>query len=209
MRFSWKWIAAVSALVLAIVASVAVAVAAPSGDNRDGGGDRRGDSVVLGPRQHLSDLARELGVSAERLRDAFEQVRADLGGRPRRHHFGERPRRADLERRCTQLTDALASELGKSGDEVRAAIESVLKADIEDAVDAGRLTRQQADRMIERIEDAGCLPPPFGPLGLHRLGCAERPPRPDGPSEGRAFPGRDELPAPPPGAPALMFAPAS
>jgi hypothetical protein len=207
MRFSWKWMAAISALVLAIVASVAVA--APSGDSRDKAGDRRGDSVVLGPRQHLSDLAKELGVSVEQLREAFEGVRNELGGPPRRRGFGGLPRPEDLERRCRQLTDALADELGKSGDEVRAAINAVLEADIEKAVDDGRLTRRQADRMIERLDDVGCLPPPFGPRRLHRMGCADRPARPDDRSEGRAFPGRDELPAPPPGAPALMFTPAS
>ena len=51
-----------------------------------------------------------------------------------------------MEKRCTELTDALASKLGKSGDEVRAAIKTVLKKKIEAAVDAKRLTSAQADR---------------------------------------------------------------
>ena len=41
-----------------------------------------------------------------------------------------------MEKRCNELTDALAKELGKSGDDVRAAIKAAAKKDIEEAVDA-------------------------------------------------------------------------
>ena len=44
---------------------------------------------------------------------------------------------------------------------MRSAIKTVLKKKIEAAVDANRLTRAQADRMIARINDAECV----GPLG--------------------------------------------
>ena len=51
-----------------------------------------------------------------------------------------------MEKRCNELTDALAKELGKSGDDVRAAMKAAAKKEIEEAVDAKRLTRSQADQ---------------------------------------------------------------
>ena len=55
-----------------------------------------------------------------------------------------------MEKRCNELTDALAKELGKSGDDVRAAMKAAAKKEIEEAVDAKRLTRSQADRILSR-----------------------------------------------------------
>jgi hypothetical protein len=195
----WRWAAVIAVLVLGIVGSIAVA--APKGG---GGGksssDPTNDRVVggihfegRGPESHLSDLAKELGVSTSKLRDALESVRDDLQP-PERPPSGEPPSKADMEKRCTELTDALASKLGTSGDKVRAAIKTVLKNKIEAAVDAKQLTRAQADRMIARIDDAACLPPflaGHGPGGCH-----------GGPGHGRLgfapLPGDSERPVAPP-----------
>ena len=188
MRPGWKWVAAMAVLVLGI--AVSVSGAATSGSKRDGGGDtaRGGElrhGLRGGPGEHLSALADKLGVSEDELTDALGAVRRDLGP-PRRNRRAQRPTRAQLERRCNQITDALAQELDRSGDDVRAAIKAVAREKVEEAVDAGRLTRGQADRMLSRIEDSACLPA-FGP-GPGGHGCG-----------GPGGPGRFEHPAPPPG----------
>ena len=84
-----------------------------------------------------------------------------------------------------------AKELGKSGDDVRAAMKSAAKKEIEEAVDADRLTRSQADRILSRIDDAACVPA-FGFHGHGGPGCGG-PGGPGGPGER----GRFERPAPP------------
>jgi hypothetical protein len=177
-----------SVLVLGIV--VSVSGAATSGSKRDGGsGTARSESRFRAPLpppgEHLSTLADELGVSQEKLRDALDAVREDLGP-PRRERRAQRPTRAQIEKRCNEFTDALAKELDKSGDDVRAAIKSAAKKGIEEAVDDGRLTRSQADRILSRLDDAACLPG----FGIHGgPGCGG----PGGPG------GRFEHRLPPPG----------
>jgi hypothetical protein len=198
----WRWAVVIGVLMLGIVGSIAVA--APKGGGGGSSSDSSSDRTAQrfgevrferrGAGRHLSDLAKELGVSTSKLRDALEEVRDDLDP-PAPPANGERPSKADIEKRCTELTDALASKLGKSGDEVRAAIKSVFKKKIEAAVDAKRLTRAEADRMIARIDDAACAGPlggPGGPGGCH-----------GGPGRGLRFhqgppPGDSERPAAPP-----------
>jgi hypothetical protein len=145
------------------------------------------------PGEHLATLAGELDVSQENLQDALEAVRQDLAP-PRRPRRGQRPTRAQMEKRCNEFTDALAKELNKSGDDVRAAVKSAAKKGIEEAVDAGRLTRAQADRMLSRIDDAACLPA-FGFHGRGGPGCGG----PGGPGGHGGPGGRFERHAPPSG----------
>ena len=200
MRPGWKWMAAMSVLVLGIV--VSVSGAATSGSKRDGGGDtstqtdkRQGERrlhVIGPPGEHLSTLADELGVTEAKLRDAFEAVREDLKP-PERPRRGQPPTKAQMEKRCNELTDALAKELGKSGDDVRTAIKAAAKKDIEEAVDAKRLTRSEADRILSKLDKATCLPA----IGFHKFGgpghgCGG----PDGPGE-RGERHRFEHPKPP------------
>ena len=191
MRPGWKWVAAMAVLVLGIV--VSVSGAATSGSKRDGSGSSSssGRTTLRAPApppgDHLKTLADELGVSQAKLRDALEAVRQDLAP-PQRPRRGQRPSRAQMEKRCNEFTDALAKELGKSGDDVRAAIKSAAKKDIEAAVDDGHLTRSQADKILSRIDDAACLPA-FG-FGHGGPGCG-------GPHGGPGGPG--ERPGPPPG----------
>jgi hypothetical protein len=148
--------------------------------------------VLAPPGEHLQTLADELGVSQAKLRDAFEAVRQDLAP-PQRPRRGQRPTKAQMEKKCNEFTDALAKELGKSGDDVRAAIKAAAKKDVEKAVDADRLTRSQADQILSRLDDAACLPV-FGFHGHGGPGCGG-PGGPGGPGEG----GRFEHPLPPPG----------
>jgi hypothetical protein len=209
----WRWAAVIAVLALGIVGSIAVA--APNGggggsnspttttpngnlpappDSPPGGRGLRFHLEHRGPGASLSDLAKELGVSTSKLRDALEAVRSDLGP-PTPPSDGNPPSKADIERRCTQETDALASKLGKSGDDVRAAIKTVLKKKIEAAVDAKRLTSAQADKLISRIDDAACLPA-FGGPGHHGFGC--RGGRGHGDFRGGPRPGGAVDPAPAP-----------
>jgi hypothetical protein len=207
MKFSWKWASVIAVLALGIVGSFAVAApkgggagsSAGSGTTEDRG---RGVVVFAGPGHDPSDLAKELGVSSADLRDALDAVHDDLGP-PGMPAPGERPSRADLEKRCTELTDALGSKLNKSGDEVRAAIKKVAKADIEQAVKDKRLSRARADKILARLDSAKCLPPlgPHGGPGCGGPGLRHR----DGDRDrGRfapgAFPGRAGPPAEAPAA---------
>ena len=134
-------------------------------------------------------------MTQQKLRDALEAVRQDLAppSPPRR---GQPPSKAQMEKKCNEFTDALAKELDKSGDDVRAAIKAAAKKDIEEAVDAGHLTRSQANQILSRMDDAACLPA----FGFHKAGgpgCGGpgAPGGPDGPGERGHF----EHPAPPPG----------
>jgi hypothetical protein len=144
------------------IAATAASVAIAAGDDktaneRHGRGALRLNLELPPPGEHLSALAKKLGVSTNELRDA---LKATLGDPPPRPPAD----RQALDQHCKDMTDALAEKLGKSGAEVRAAIKSVIEDDIEAAVAAKRLTRAQADRMLARIDAAGCLPPP--PVGL-------------------------------------------
>lgn len=209
MRPGWKWVAAMAVLVLGIV--VSVSGAATSGSKRDGGGSSQGQDQMRAPGpppgKHLGTLAGELGVSESALRDALEAVRRDLEP-PQRPRRGQRPSRAQMQKRCNEFTDALAKELGKSGDEVRGAMKSAARKGIEQAVDDGHLTRGQADRVLSRIDDAACVPA-FGFHGRGGPGCGG----PGGPRGHGGPGGRFERHAPPSRgssdmAPAPMGAPA-
>jgi hypothetical protein len=59
---------------------------------------------------------------------------------------------------------AIAAKLGKSVDELKAAMAAVHKDQLDAAVAAGRLTREQADRMLERMQNGPGLGFP-GPIG--------------------------------------------
>jgi hypothetical protein len=203
----WRWAAVIGVLVLGIVGSIAVAAPNGGGGGSSSTDATRTDTPPPGgpppfggrePARQLSDLADALGVSTTKLRDALDAVRSKLDP-PTPPADGQRPSRADIEKRCTQETDALASELGTSGDKVRAAIKSVAKKKIEAAVDSKRLTRAQADRLIARIDDAACVPP-MGVFFGRGHGCHGGRGH-DGPGRGlrqAPAPGDSELPAAPP-----------
>jgi hypothetical protein len=161
MKPGWKWVTAMSVLVLGIV--VSVSGAATSGSKRDGGGNgtapthTRSFGPGPSPEQHLSSLAGELGVSQSKLRDALEAVRQDADP-PKPPDNGRPPTRAQMEKHCNEFTDALGKQLDKSGDDVRAAMKAAAKKDIEQAVKDGNLTRSEADRVLSRIDQSACMP---------------------------------------------------
>jgi hypothetical protein len=178
MNRIWKWAGICAVLVAVSAASVAIGASGGSGETGTTNGQDVWQRTGPPPPHHfgldrqLSGLAKELGVSQSKLRDALAAVRDDLGppklpARP--------PSRTEIEKRCTDLTDALGTKLGKTGDEVRAAMKAVIKADIEKAVSDKRLTRAEADKMLARIDSAKCLPPLGPPIirGQLRLpGCS-------------------------------------
>jgi len=84
---------------------------------------RRGIGLHGGPLG--ADLAKTLGTTPEKLREAL--------------HSG------------TSLAD-LAKAHGKSVAEVRAALKSAARARLEKAVEDGDLAREQADRILDRVE---------------------------------------------------------
>jgi hypothetical protein len=98
-------------------------------------------------------LAEALGVTVEELREAAETARESLGEL-------ERPQ-SDEEREAlkAEIQAAFASALGISVEELEAALDEVMEehkanaiARIEAAVEAGTLSRERADAMIENIE---------------------------------------------------------
>jgi hypothetical protein len=194
MSSFWRKVAALCIAAAAIAASVAIAAAATGGNGNSKPRVFKSE-LPANPDEHFSALAKELGVSTSDLRDAFDAVREK--SKPPKPPNGP-PTRAQLEKRCNKLTDALASELNKSGDEVRAAIKAVTKSEIEDAVKDKRLTQSQADKMLDRLDDTACLPV-FGPgLAVHRCGA------PPGARRGSES-GATVMPEPPAGGPTLEF----
>jgi len=67
------------------------------------------------------------------------------------------------------VLDDTADRLGVEPDELEEALRAALAGRVDAAVEAGRLTDEQGERLKERIE-SGALPPPFGGLGAHGLG---------------------------------------
>jgi hypothetical protein len=177
MSSFWRKVAAICVAAAAIAASVAIATAATGGGgNGNGNGNDNGNFKPRlfkselppgGPDEHFSALAKELGVSTSELRKALDAVHEKLD--PPRPPSGP-PTRAQLEKRCNELTEVLAEELDKSADEVRDATKAVIKAEIEDAVKDKKLTRSQADRMLDKLDDAACLPMLGRGLAVHRCG---------------------------------------
>ncbi|MBM4419317.1 MAG: hypothetical protein FJ033_13560, partial [Chloroflexi bacterium] len=63
-----------------------------------------------------------------------------------------------------EMLAAIAAKLGKTVDEVKAALAAVHKDQLDAAVAEGRLTREQADQMLERMKN-GPGPGFPGPMG--------------------------------------------
>lgn len=65
------------------------------------------------------------------------------------------------------LNDA-AKRLDVSPDKLRSALQGAAGDQLDQAVRAGKLTQQQADRIKQRMQQDGGLPPLGGPRGFHR-----------------------------------------
>jgi len=126
----------------------------PEGEDPRGGPGLRGGPGHGGPGRPgklLGAVAEKLDVSQADLRKAVRESQV-AAGEP-----SEQQREA-MEKRCTALTDAVGKEIGKSGDEVRAATKAIAKEHIERAVKSGRLDQNQADELLERLDSRACGP---------------------------------------------------
>jgi hypothetical protein len=121
-------------------------------------------------------LADQLGISVDQLRSAreaaHEAVVAELGEperpQPRPSTQEERDAlRQQFEQRKALFDQKLAEQLGISVDDLKAARQAVVEADIAEKVASGEITQEQADRMLEALRNGD--PPPFG-LGGHGPG---------------------------------------
>jgi hypothetical protein len=136
----------------------------PGGPHERGSGFEFGRERHGGPGEIMSAAAKALGISEAEL---FRQLRQG------------------------KSLEAIAKASGKDYADVKAAIRAAVKSDLDDAVDAGKLTQEQADELLEHLtehlDDARIAPFPV-PGGPRFRG---------GPPPGAAW---DGAPAPPPGA---------
>ncbi len=139
----------------------------------------------------LAALAAKLDVSTSKLRAALRSAHESVG---RPTEAEREQRRAEMEKRCTTITDAVAKDVGKSGDELRAAIKATAKEKVEKAVEDGKIDRDDADQILKRIDSSSCLPLGGPGHGRGGPGGPGHGPGPGGPGPG-AF--RDG--GPPPG----------
>ncbi|HEY3006503.1 MAG TPA: hypothetical protein VGJ63_00360 [Micromonosporaceae bacterium] len=114
-------------------------------------------------------LASELGLSEQKVRDALDAVRGELRGVPPRRGQGGTPSAADRDARRAEFTKALAAKLGVTEEKLTAALDKAraaadadhaarLKARLDAAVQAGKITQADADAVM-RVEKAGVLEP--------------------------------------------------
>ena len=218
MKGPWRMLALLVAV--GVVAGASIAIAAPSGtssSSKSKSGSASGNRVFRehhgpGPREDLSALAGKLGVSTTELRNALDAVRNDIKPPARRT---QPPTRQQMQQSCTKFTDALAKELGKTGDEVRSAMKAVAKDRLAAAVKAGRLTQDQADAIQKRIDSSDCAPLGPGGPGPGPHGCGgpgHGPGDGDGDGPGHGFgppPGADNDSSGTPGSSAPSVAPAA
>jgi hypothetical protein len=122
-----------------------------------------------------ADLAKELGVSEDKLREAFESIGDDV--RPTKRPDGP-PSEADIKAMESKLAAALADKLGLSESKVAAALKKVhqahkadRRAELSDRLDAavkdGKLTKDDKASVLKAF-DAGVLGGPGGRIMLHR-----------------------------------------
>lgn len=115
----------------------------------------------------LDEVATALGVDVDTLQDAIWKVRGDL--RPEERPT-DRPTDEERAARIAEFHAALAAELGVTAADVEAAFEAAqpteediealrterieaMKARLDEAVAAGNLTQEQADRILDHLED--------------------------------------------------------
>jgi hypothetical protein len=123
----------------------------PGGGHGHGFGHRGGGGFgALG-----SDLADELGVSEDELRDAWKAVRKDLkADRPDRED-GEPPSEADLDAFQKKVAAALAEELDLPQADVEEALEKVRGEAEQRFEDRAEEWRTEArERLVERLDQA-------------------------------------------------------
>ena len=81
-------------------------------------------------------------------------------------HF-DRPSAKEMQDRRKKFESELADELGVSQEKVHQAFHNLMKKRLDQAVKDGRLTRKQADKILECHDTGNCDDMPFGPGGPH------------------------------------------
>jgi hypothetical protein len=183
---------AVLAGVIGALIGAGLTLAASSGTNNSSqSGDKqeyRHAGPPFGRGAVLSAAASKLGVSATQLRDALRKAEAQVGPPNLPQNPNRNSLRQAFHQHCTAVTDAAAKTLGKSGDELRSALKSAAKEQVDKAQGAGRLTQAEANRIKSRIDASSCVlgPGPHGacgpggrmgppPMGLRRGGSQTAP----------------------------------
>jgi hypothetical protein len=110
-----------------------------------------------------------------------EQIRQEAPAAPKPSPKPGRGNPGDRQQHQEAYLNALAARLGISVDQLQAAMKQARIDTIEQAVTEGRLTREQADRMIQAIQSGQRPGPGAGPQG---------PRGPQGPGQGQRGPGR-------------------
>ena len=112
--------------------------------------------------EKLAALAKELGVSAEELEKA-KRAAGRRGPRALAEELGvsvEKLRaamKAAREAQCTELANSFAAKLGKTGDEVRAAVKELAEERLAAAVKRGRLSEARAEKIRKRMAASPCM----------------------------------------------------
>lgn len=88
---------------------------------------------------------------------------------------GPKPTEKPRAERANELLDALASRLGKSREELRAAIVAAQKDLVAKALAEGRLTQEQANRLTQRIEQRGAEGMGLGALRAPKIAARVAP----------------------------------
>lgn len=141
---SRRLIALVTIVCATALSGSAVAVAHGGGDGHKGGKSAKRHHVVragggwLGGSS-LGGVADRLGVTKEALRDAVKAVAADQRAARQADPSAPKP---DLAAKKTAWIDGVAAKLGKTPDEVAAAVRAELDERLTDAVAKGWLTEQ-------------------------------------------------------------------
>lgn len=110
-----------------------------------------------------------------------EQVRQEAPAAPKPSPKPGRGNPGDRQQHQEAYHNALAARLGISVDQLREAMKQAQIDTVNQAVTEGRLTREQADRMIQAIESGQRPGPGAGPQGPRR--------GPHGPGQGQRGPG--------------------
>jgi hypothetical protein len=139
------------------------------GHGRAGGGARGG--VHLGAS--ADDLAKELGVTTDKLNEAVTAGRQALQDRGEPVRPSTRPPsdeekakvEADRKARAELFQKTVAEKLGVTPERLREAGVAVVSKRLDEAVTAGRLTREKADELLAKVRESGV--PLLGGHGGH------------------------------------------
>jgi hypothetical protein len=108
-------------------------------------------------------LATELGVTTDQLKAAEQAGREAVKALPDIDKPATKPPTqeekdklaADLKARAELYTKTVAEKLGVTPDRLKEARKAVVKKDLDAAVAAGKLTQEQADKLLAKVDEGG------------------------------------------------------